>query len=157
LSLLLGTRETRDDSDPELKGIGSKVQCVLDIFGPSDFTDERYVQASRLPLVGKALVEFLGKPYDEAPEVWKEASPITHVSSDDAPTFILHGDKDPLVPVEQSQRIAEALRKAGVEVRLVVIEGMGHGFNGNPTVRQKALDALNEALAFFDRHLKGQP
>jgi acetyl esterase/lipase len=157
LSLLLGTRETRDDSDPELKGISSKVQCVLDIFGPSDFTDERYVQASRLPLVGKALVEFLGKPYDEAPEVWKEASPITHVSSDDAPTFILHGDKDPLVPIEQSQRIAEALRKAGVEVRLVVIEGMGHGLNGNPTVRQKAMDALNEALAFFDRHLKGQP
>jgi dipeptidyl aminopeptidase/acylaminoacyl peptidase len=89
--------------------------------------------------------------------VWKEASPITHVSSDDAPTFIIHGDKDPLVPVEQSQRIAEALRKAGVEVCLVVIEGMGHGFNGNPTVRQKAMDALNEALAFFDRHLKGQP
>jgi dipeptidyl aminopeptidase/acylaminoacyl peptidase len=49
------------------------------------------------------------------------------------------------------------LRKAGVEVCLVVIEGMGHGFNGNPTVRQKAMDALNEALAFFDRHLKGQP
>ncbi|MCS7193113.1 MAG: alpha/beta hydrolase [Armatimonadetes bacterium] len=153
LSLLLGTRETRDDSDPELKGISSKVQCVLSIFGPTDFTSERYVQASKIPFVGKALIEFVGKTYDEAPDLWKEVSPVHHVSPDDAPTFIIHGDQDFLVPLEQSERFVEALKKVGVEVKLVVIKGMGHGPT-TPEQREEFVKAINEAIDFFDKHLK---
>jgi acetyl esterase/lipase len=153
LALLLGTREVRDDSDPDLKGISSKVQCVLSIFGPTDFTDERYIQASRNPVAGRALVDFLGKPYDEAPEVWKEASPIHHVSPDDAPTFIIHGDQDLLVPLDQSVKFAEALKKVGIEVQLVVIKGMGHGPT-TPEQREEFMKAVGQALEFFDRHLK---
>jgi len=153
LALLLGTRETRDDSDPELKGISSKVQCVLSIFGPTDFTDERYVQASKNPIAGRALIDFLGKPYDEAPNLWKEASPLHHVSPDDAPTFIIHGDRDPLVPLEQSERFAEALKKVKVEVQLVVIKGMGHGPT-TPEQREEFMKAIEQAAEFFDKHLK---
>ncbi len=153
LALLLGTRETRDDSDPELKGISSKVQCVLSIFGPTDFTDERYVQASKNPIAGRALIDFLGKPYDEAPNLWKEASPLHHVSPDDAPTFIIHGDRDPLVPLEQSERFAEALKKVKVEVKLVVIKGMGHGPT-TPEQREEFMKAIEQAAEFFDKHLK---
>ncbi len=153
LALLLGTRETRNDSDPELKGISSKVQCVLSIFGPTDFTDERYVQASRNPVLGKALIEFVGKPYDEAPNLWKEVSPLHHVSPDDAPTFIIHGDQDPLVPLEQSEKFAEALKKVKVEVQLVVIKGMGHGPT-TPEQREEFMKALDQAVEFFDKHLK---
>jgi len=153
LSLLLGTRETRDESDPELKGISSKVQCVLSIFGPTDFTDERYIQASRNSVLGKALIEFVGKPYDEAPDLWKEISPLHHLSPDDAPTFIIHGDQDPLVPLAQSEKFAEGCKKLGIPVRLVVIKGMGHGPT-TPEQRQQFLSALNDALTFFDRHLK---
>jgi acetyl esterase/lipase len=153
LALLLGTREVRDDSDPDLKGISSKVQCVLSIFGPTDFTDKRYIQASRNPVAGRALVDFLGKPYNEAPEVWKEASPIHHVSPDDAPTFIIHGDQDPLVPLDQSVKFAEALKKVGIEVQLVVIKGMGHGPT-TPEQREEFMKAIGQALEFFDRHLK---
>ncbi len=153
LSLLLGTRETRDESDPELKGISSKVQCVLSIFGPTDFTNERYIQASRNPVLGKALIEFVGKPYDEAPDLWKEISPLHHLSPDDAPTFIIHGDQDPLVPLAQSEKFAEVCKKLGIPVRLVVIKGMGHGPT-TPEQRLQFLSALNDALTFFDRHLK---
>ncbi len=153
LALLLGTRETRDDSDPELRGVSSKVQCVLSIFGPTDFTDDRYVQASQNPVVGRALIEFVGKPYDEAPDLWKEVSPIHHVSPDDAPTFIIHGDQDLLVPLEQSQKFAEALKKVGVEVQLVVIKGMGHGPT-TPEQREEFMKAIGQALEFFDKHLK---
>mgnify|MGYP001627124571 CR=1 FL=1 len=153
LALLLGTRETRNDSDPELKGISSKVQCVLSIFGPTDFTDERYVQASRNPIHGKALIEFVGKPYDEAPNLWKEVSPLHHVSPDDAPTLIIHGDQDPLVPLEQSEKFAEALKKVKVEVQLVVIKGMGHGPT-TPEQREEFMKALDQAVEFFDKHLK---
>lgn len=153
LSALLGTRETRDDTDPELKGISSKVQCVLDIFGPTDFTDEGYVKASRTLLPGKILLDFLGKPYDEAPDIWRDASPLFHVSHDDAPFFIIHGTEDQLVPVEHSNRIAEALQKVGVEVKLVIIEGMGHGPT-DPKSREQFMKALNDSVDFFDKHLK---
>jgi acetyl esterase/lipase len=153
LALLLGTREVRDDSDPDLKGISSKVQCVLSICGPTDLTDKRYAQAARDSDLGKILIEFVGKPYDEAPNLWKEASPIYHVSPDDAPTFIIHGDQDSIVPFEQSVRFAEALRKVGVEVQLVAIKGMDHG----PTTseqRDELMKAVGQALEFFDKHLK---
>jgi acetyl esterase/lipase len=153
LALLLGTREVRDDSDPDLKGISSKVQCVLSICGPTDLTDKRYAQAARDSDLGKILIEFIGKPYDEAPNLWKEASPIYHVSPDDAPTFIIHGDQDSIVPFEQSVRFAEALRKVGVEVQLVAIKGMDHGPT-TPEQRDELMKAVGQALEFFDKHLK---
>jgi acetyl esterase/lipase len=153
LALLLGTREVRDDSDPELKGISSKVQCVLSICGPTDLTDKRYAQAARDSELGKILIEFIGKPYDEAPEIWKEASPIYHVSPDDAPTFIIHGDRDSIVPFEQSVRFAEALKKVGVEVQLVAIKGMDHGPT-TPEQQDELMKAFGKALEFFDKHLK---
>ena len=153
LALLLGTREVRDDSDADLKGISSKVQCVLSICGPTDLTDKRYAQAARDSDLGKILIEFIGKPYDEAPNLWKEASPIYHVSPDDAPTFIIHGDQDSIVPFEQSVRFAEALRKVGVEVQLVAIKGMDHGPT-TPEQRDELMKAVGQALEFFDKHLK---
>jgi acetyl esterase/lipase len=153
LAFLLGTREVRDDSDPDLKGISSKVQCVLSICGPTDLTDKRYAQAARDSDLGKILIEFIGKPYDEAPNLWKEASPIYHVSPDDAPTFIIHGDQDSIVPFEQSVRFAEALRKVGVEVQLVAIKGMDHGPT-TPEQRDELMKAVGQALEFFDKHLK---
>jgi dipeptidyl aminopeptidase/acylaminoacyl peptidase len=63
--------------------------------------------------------------------------------------LIVHGDQDPLVPLNQSQLLFEALKKAGVSVRLHVIEGAAHGpgFGGRDTA-----DMVN---AFFDHHLKG--
>jgi acetyl esterase/lipase len=153
LALLLGTLEVRDDSDADLKGISSKVQCVLSICGPTDLTDKRYAQAARDSDLGKILIEFIGKPYDEEPNLWKEASPIYHVSPDDAPTFIIHGDQDSIVPFEQSVRFAEALRKVGVEVQLVAIKGMDHGPT-TPEQRDELMKAVGQALEFFDKHLK---
>lgn len=155
LALLLGTRGVRDDSDPELKGISSKVQCVLSIFGPTDFTDEYYVQAKN-PVAARDIANFVGKTYDEAPEIWKEASSFHHVSPDDAPTFIIHGDQDRLVPLDQSVKFAEALREVGVEVQLVVIKGMGHGAR-TPEQREEFMKAVDQALEFFDKHLLKTP
>jgi predicted amidohydrolase len=82
-------------------------------------------------------------------QIAREISPITHVSADDPPTLILHGDADKLVPLQQSQEIVEALQKAGVKALLVVKEGAGHGW---PAM-------VNDMGAFadwFDGHLKNR-
>jgi acetyl esterase/lipase len=75
-------------------------------------------------------------------------SPFRHVSAEAPPTLIVHGEDDELVDVLEGRTMHEALRKAGVETRLVTIPGAGHGFVGGA-----ATVALNEAVQWFERHL----
>ena len=65
--------------------------------------------------------------------------------------LIMHGDKDPLVPISQSEELAAALKKAGVEVTFQVVKGNGHGGPDflNPENRKLILD-------FFDKHLRNE-
>jgi acetyl esterase/lipase len=75
-----------------------------------------------------------------------QASPVTHVSKDDPPFLIMHGDRDRVVPLEQSKILHEALKKAGVESTFHVVEGAGHGFGGR--------GIMEMVQAFFNKHLK---
>jgi dipeptidyl aminopeptidase/acylaminoacyl peptidase len=72
---------------------------------------------------------------------------VTFATKDDPPFLILHGDKDDVVPYNQSERMDEALKKAGASSVLVKVEGAGHGFGG---------DEINRRVRqFFDKHLRG--
>ena len=55
---------------------------------------------------------------------------MTHVTADDPPTILIHGDADKAVPVQQSHRLIDRLHGANVSTRLVVREGMGHAWSG---------------------------
>jgi dipeptidyl aminopeptidase/acylaminoacyl peptidase len=79
-------------------------------------------------------------------EIGKEISPIAHVSPDDPPTLILHGDADNLVPIQQAERFLEALGEQGVETELVVKADAGHGWPDLP-------EDLGSLADWFDRHL----
>jgi acetyl esterase/lipase len=101
----------------------SRVQAVVDWFGPTDFAT-----------IGKGLSDpkspvsrLIGGSPQENKEKAAKASPITYVGKDAAPTLIMHGDKDNLVPISQSEELAAALKKAGVEVTFQVVKGNGHG------------------------------
>ncbi len=59
-------------------------------------------------------------------ELLKQASPITYVTKDSPPTIMIHGDKDEVVPLQQSEVLAAKLKEAGVPVKLVVHPGGGH-------------------------------
>ena len=75
---------------------------------------------------------------------------ITHADPKDPPFLILHGTADKTVPVEQSEILAAALKKAGVEHELVLVPEAPHTFDLQP--KQQDLRPL--VLAFFDKHLK---
>ena len=60
----------------------------------------------------------------------QEYSPVTHVTTGDPPTILIHGDQDKAVPVQQSRRLIERLNEANVPARLVVREGVGHAYPG---------------------------
>lgn len=76
-------------------------------------------------------------------------SPILFVTPDDPPTKLIHGDADDLVPLRDSQVMAEALTGAGVVHELMVIEGGDHGFR-NPEHRARAMAAM---VDWFKRYL----
>jgi acetyl esterase/lipase len=80
-------------------------------------------------------------------EIARQISPITHVTSDDPPVLIIHGDADLLVPLQQSQLLTAKLEKVGVEAKLVVKKGAGHGW---PGIDQD----ISQFADWFDQHLK---
>jgi dipeptidyl aminopeptidase/acylaminoacyl peptidase len=78
--------------------------------------------------------------------IGKRISPVYHVSKDDAPALIIHGDKDKLVPIQQAERIIAAMKEAGVPCQLVTKPGADHGWKG--------MDKDIETIAdWFDKHL----
>ena len=84
----------------------------------------------------------------EAKEKTWQASPLTHVSKDDAPHLHVHGTKDPLVPFHQSQSYHAALKKVGVESTLIAVKNGGH--NAPRVVGE------NQVRLFLGRHLLGK-
>ncbi len=131
-------------------GQSSRVQAVCDWFGPTDFLkmDEQAIPQATMKhgTPNSPESHLIGGTLKDHPDLVAAASPLTYVTKDDPPFLIMHGDKDPLVPLAQSEMLRDALKKAGVEVTLHVVEGAGHGF-GSP-------ELSHQVLAFFDQHLK---
>ena len=85
---------------------------------------------------------------DFDPERAAEVSPVLYATDDDAPALLLHGDRDRLVRLRQSELMKAALEEAEVEVELIVFEGAGHGFQG-----EQARRATEATVDWFRRHL----
>lgn len=85
--------------------------------------------------------------------IWTARSPIHHVDQLSAPVIFFQGDEDKVVPPEQAENMAGALREKGVPVSHVVFTGEGHGFRKAENVRQ----ALEMELAFYGRVLAFTP
>lgn len=142
LATLLGLRETRDDGDAALAGYSSRVACVVDLGGPVDFAllygEERH----------EAFVTaFLGGTPEEAPDAYRDASPLSWVDDDAPPFLVAQGGRDNYVELPHGRQLAAALDEAGADV-----------------VYAKFRDATNTAiinwtfvaplvLAFLERHL----
>ncbi|MDH3582867.1 MAG: alpha/beta hydrolase [Phycisphaerae bacterium] len=127
----------------------SRVQAVLDMCGPSDFL----LMLEKAPLALNnprgAVGQLVGGPVGKKKDLARLASPAHHVTQDDAPLLIFHGENDRLVNPRQSRHLADLYKKTGLPVALEVIPGGGH-------VPRQFFDAkrMKIAGAFFARHLK---
>jgi len=123
----------------------SAVNCVVNIYGPSDFTKSygKSVDAAEvLPL-------FLGGNLEKAKKQHIKASPLYWVTPNAVPTLCIHGTDDKYVAHEQAVWLIDKLKVNGVEAELLTIEGAGHGFKG------KDAETADKALfAYFDKQLK---
>jgi acetyl esterase/lipase len=155
LVALLGT----SGSVENLEGNGgnadqsSRVQAVVDFFGPTDFLqmDAHAVSGAGLKHDPPASPEsrLIGGAIQENAEKVGRANPITYVTKDAPPFLIVHGEQDPLVPCHQSELLYEALKRTRSNVTFFKIAGAGHGTSEFNT------DVMRAAVqAFFDQHLK---
>jgi acetyl esterase/lipase len=84
-----------------------------------------------------------------------EASPITHVTPDDPPFLLIHGDRDELVPVEQSQLMYERLVQAGVPAELIIVQNAGHSMSAPRGTATPTLGEISQSISsFLARYLK---
>lgn len=125
----------------------SRVQAVVDMFGPTDLTK---LFAGANP----RLIETVFGTTDRNAESLKKASPVNHLSIDDPPFLILHGELDKLVPPSQSQIFYEKLKETGVPATLVIVKNAGHGFAETASPISPSREEISKMVAdFFDRHL----
>ncbi len=106
----------------------SRVQGVIDYYGPSDFVQRSKVQPSKTEEPEGGVFQLLGGKVSENLEKAIAASPVTYVSKDDPPMLILHGAKDKTVFLDQSEILRDAYFKDGLEAELIVNPQGGHGW-----------------------------
>ena len=148
LSSLVGTSGgvAELEGDIGVTGYSSSVQAVLSVAGPCDMLDmfDRYGSDP-----DGAVYRLFGGPLEETHDLIVDASPIAHISFDDPPFLLVHGDHDYTVPYTQSVKFEQALLGAGVDVTLYTIPDGRHG------TQDDGADAA--IIAFFDQHLKPVP
>lgn len=145
LAAFLGTRETNDDSDPQLAGYSSKATCVVTMGGLFDFT---FPDAHPYSLETDA--EILGGSATELPpaSAYADFSPISFVDESSAPFLILQEGNEDVIPYAHPLGMTAALQAAGVQVSYGWFPEYAHDswFTWAPEAP--------ETLAFFERHLR---
>ncbi len=137
-------------------GVSSRVAAACAWYPATDFTKGPGVFLSgRGQSAGPG--EFIGGTLEEKPEACKQATVATHVSKDDPPTLLIHGDKDPITPFWQSETLLKKMKDAGVDATLITVKNGAHGFGpATPggTVAPARDELFEATLEFFDKHLR---
>jgi acetyl esterase/lipase len=165
LSLMLGMagKTGNPDSKDPVDRESGRVQAVACFFPPTDFLNwgtpgHELIHATDHRPPFRASFDY--RLLDQKTMLWEriaddkklrqiahDISPIYYVTPDDPPTFIMHGDKDDLVPLQQSESFIAKLKETGVEGKLVVKKGGGHPW---PDI----LNDVGQLVEWFDGHLK---
>ena len=147
LSLMLGTAS--DEGNPKAKDpvdrVSDRVNAVVAYVAPTDLRIMVSENPKRLAAYERFPALTLDMKNAEA------GSPLVHVTSDDAPTLLLAGDKDELVPISHSRNIQAAFEKAQVQSKLIEFKGAGHGFQG-----EDAKQATESMVGWFEKHLAAE-
>ena len=167
LSLMIATSDNvvNPKSKDPVDKVSSRVQAAAVFYPPTDFLN--YGKANTFSQVSQAGLAFMGlagafdfKVFSDSTrtyvsitdmekkrEIAKEISPITHVSSDDPPVLIIHGNKDFVVPMQQSESIIAKFKEMKVPCQFIMREGGAHGWPNRDVEEKNFID-------WFDKYLK---
>lgn len=132
--------------DPELSGFVPTYRCVASYFPattlmvPEVLVGSVFERPSLFP-------SFLGGPYEENMELARRLSPAEHLNSSSPSILLLHGDKDPVLPYQNSVYMMEVAKKCGADVELLTVTNGLHSFKGENI--HPAIDEINQAAGKF--------
>jgi acetyl esterase/lipase len=137
LSLMLGVASDEGDAEAEddLMRVSNRIAAVVAYYPPVDLRG-----------ITGPNERFPALEFDQ--QLAAGISPILHVTPDDPPSLMIHGDEDDLVPLRSSQVIYKAFQEHGVEADMIILEGAGHGFRG-----EQLQQARRATVAWFERFL----
>jgi len=121
-----------------------KIKAVVEIYGPTDFTTE---YARNHPTI----TGFMAHSYQEAPQLYVEASPITYVTKDSPTTLILHGTRDMLVPISQAELLKHKMDSLGVVNVYCPVPGWPHTMDIVQRVNNYTKKVMGD---FFGKYVK---
>lgn len=147
LAALLGSAPASGERPVGLRGV-VLINGPLDLqyFGENRVWSDDY----KMWLDSSVFAPLLGGPYLDNPDAWRGASPLSHVSSANAPPLIIHGTADGTLPIDQARRYFDALRAAGVAAEFVPIRGGTHEM----TNALKYSEVLERITGFLQRVLR---
>jgi acetyl esterase/lipase len=125
-------------SDPSLN-----IKGIVNLYGPSDLTTP---YAREIASVQK----LIGKSYQEVPELYRMASPVTYISKDMPPTITFQGTLDELVPYEQSDNLDKKIKEAGANSYYHKLKGWPHTMDLNVEVNEYCQYYIDE---FFNKYI----
>jgi acetyl esterase/lipase len=130
--------------------VSSDAHAIVSFFGASNLTtilgqSTEFGLGIRVP----ALELLFGGPPEAHADLARLASPVFFVEPSDPPMFLLHGDADPQMPIEQTFELHEAALFHGIDARLDVVSGAGHG--GAEFFEPARIAAVAQ---FLDAHLR---
>ena len=151
LAALIGTTSGNQRLEGDVGGNlnqRSSVSAIIDYYGATDFILRSKTQPSRANEIGSVVYNLLGGGADKKVELAKLASAAYHVTKDDPPLLIFHGDKDNTVLIDQSEAITKVYKSKGLSVQMNVLSGKKHGgadfYQGEN--RQRVLKFLDKVL-----------
>lgn len=128
-------------------GEGCRVQAVVSYFGAHDLNVGKFSKIS-------PVVSLMGGPLDENPVLWQDASSSTHITPDDPPFLLIHGDNDKTVPYTISENFHANLTAKGVESELIIAKGGGHGGGLGKSTDPPIDEIHNRVLEFLKKYLQ---
>jgi acetyl esterase/lipase len=145
LSMMIGYSD-----DPALEGTGgnngvsSGVCAVVNFYGPTDLTTDFAKKQG-------VVEDFMGgKTFDEAPDIYRLASPLFHLTRDDPPTLIFHGTIDSTVPIVQADKLSDKLKELGIDYIYERYDGWPHVMDLAEAVNRRCIYQMEQ---FFKKYL----
>ncbi len=156
LTLMLGLRPSPGHKqDPDaVNRESAKLQAIVPWAPPTDLilANGEHGSGTFASLFGLRLMQ---RDPETSPQyrAYLDASPVQHVSADDPPTLLIHGDADAVVPIEHSEILANRMRESGVVVDVLTVAGGGHGATF-PGKEPGSAHYVKATVQWFDRHLR---
>ena len=132
--------------------VSSRVQAASSWYGPTDFT----VGATEFEHhTGRAVIKLFRGTFEEKPEAYRRASPITYVSASSPPLLLVQGDKDEMVPYDQALRMKQRYESFGATIEFIPVHNAGHDFKnaGDAPLSPSVNEIHQRIIDFFKKYL----